>query len=72
MSVIFIDYEEDNEISNLGRCVYRSKQKEEGQTGCCGGKKTISAYKCEKRGIFPLNSMHCSACSDFKDKNVSS
>ena len=68
MSVIFIDYEEDNPISNLGRCTHRSDKKEEGQTGCCGGKRTITAYKCNKRDIFPLNNTHCSACSEFQDK----
>jgi len=69
MSIVFVDYEEDDPNRKMGSCKFRSPNKIEGNAGCCGGKRKISGYKCEKRDIFPLKSSICDQCAVFESKN---
>ena len=69
MSVVFINYEEDNPYSKFNRCVNRSESKEKGiSKSCCGGSKEIYSYRCIKRSIFPLQESICENCEIFQEK----
>lgn len=68
MSVVFIDYEEDDPSSKMNRCKHRSLNKESGNTGCCGGKKLVTSFRCNKRNIFPLKDSTCVNCQVFEPK----
>jgi len=69
MSVVFIDYEEDNPNSKFGSCKHRSASKVTGRGGCCGGHTKMDAFRCELRGIFPLTSQICDQCEVFEKKD---
>jgi hypothetical protein len=66
MSIIFIDYEDDNLGEKMSSCKYRSKDKVKESTGCCGGSRAKEAFKCLKRGIFPLKNHICEDCNIYQ------
>lgn len=68
MSVVFIDFQEDDPSAKINLCRYRSVSKESGTTGCCGGRKQMTGFKCLKRNIFPLKDSICQDCSVFEQK----
>jgi hypothetical protein len=63
MSIQFIDFSESDD-EKFNTCIHRSSKKEEiaVMASCCGKKKTVKAYKCNKRNIVPLESKICNSC----------
>jgi len=65
-SVIFVDFN-DVPDSKMGSCQFRSKDKLDGfVTKCCGQSNKISAFKCDKRDIYPLDNNICNNCEVYE------
>lgn len=66
MSVVFIDLNNpgDGKMSN---CKFRSKSKvNQEEKLCCGRKRMMFEFKCEKRNIFPLKPNICESCNEYE------
>lgn len=70
MSVVFINFEEDDPNFKINRCKHRSEKKEETvvKKTCCGGSKKMLSFKCNERKIFLVDRNICEKCSMFSQK----
>ena len=65
-SVIFIDFN-DAPDSKMSTCKHRSNKKLDGViSSCCNKTRKVSAFKCDKRDIYPLDNNICNNCEVYE------